>query len=92
MNGRDGVLLFNGAVGTIRYRGACQVTAIRIRRDSLSAAMPGVEDLAIRRAAPATEPLNLLAGYTTLLTPARASAVRGERFAVCRRSGAGMRG
>jgi AraC-like DNA-binding protein len=65
---RDAALLFNGAVGTIRYLGPHCVTSIRIRRNTLLAVAPGLEERPIRRVKPASWPmLRMLTGYTELL-------------------------
>ena len=73
-NGREHVvddgcsaLLFNGVVGSVQYLGACRVTAVRLRRTELGNALRDLDDRAIRRAAPNSAPLRLLAGYVDLL-------------------------
>ena len=60
-------LLFNGAVGSVRYLGSCRVTAIRLRRADLANAIRGLDDRAIRQVEPASRALRLLAGYVDLL-------------------------
>jgi len=60
-------LLFNGVVGSVRYLGPCRVTAVRLRRADLAHAIRGFDDRAIRRAAPDTRALRLLAGYVELV-------------------------
>jgi AraC-like DNA-binding protein len=67
INSGDAALLFNGVVGKVRFLGPCQISAIRIRRASLETAVRGLEDRAIRRAAPGSGPLRLLVDYTRLL-------------------------
>lgn len=63
MNGWDAALLCNGVAGRINLLGRCSCTAIRIRRDSLTAAVRRLEDRGIRRIAANSEPLRLLNGY-----------------------------
>jgi AraC-like DNA-binding protein len=60
-------LLFNGVVGSVRYLGACRVTAIRLRRADLASAIRGFDDRAIRHVEPDSRALRLLAGYVDLL-------------------------
>jgi AraC-like DNA-binding protein len=67
MNSNEAVLLFNGAVGTVRYLGTHRVTAIRIRRDRLAAAVHHLEDRPFRRVTSSSSPLRLLAGYVAVL-------------------------
>jgi AraC-like DNA-binding protein len=67
INSGDAALLFNGVVGKVRFLGPCRISAIRIRRASLAAAVRGLEDSPIRRVAPGSEPLRLLVDYTRLL-------------------------
>jgi hypothetical protein len=60
-------LLFNGTVGTVRYLGPCRVTAIRLSRAALTAAVRGFDDRPIRTIAPDSPTLRLLAAYTDAL-------------------------
>jgi AraC-like DNA-binding protein len=67
INDGDAALLFNGVAGTVRYLGPCRVTAIRLRRVDLAAAVRGQDDRAIRRIAPGSPALRMLTGYADLL-------------------------
>jgi AraC-like DNA-binding protein len=60
-------LLFNGVAGTVRYFAACRVTAIRLRRTDLAAALSGLDDCPIRGVAPGSPALRLLDSYTRRL-------------------------
>jgi AraC-like DNA-binding protein len=67
INAPDSALLSSEVVSTIRYLGLCSLTSIRIRRECLAAAVPGVEDQPIQRIPGARPPLRLLAGYVDSL-------------------------
>lgn len=58
--------LFNGVVGSVRYVGACRVTALRVRRADIANAIRGFDDRAIRRVGDQTA-LRLLDAYTDVL-------------------------
>src|SRR5262249_607591 len=60
-------VLFNGAVSEIDYLGPCRVTAIRVCRTELAAALPGLDERPVRRVAPDTPALALLSSYVALL-------------------------
>jgi AraC-like DNA-binding protein len=66
MKGGDAALFFDGVIGT-SFLGRSRATTMRIPRASLAAAVPGLEDRAIRRVAPGSGPLRLLLDYTRLL-------------------------
>jgi len=56
-------LLSNGVVSAVEYLGSCRVTAIRMSRAALAAAIHGFDDRPIRRIAPDAAALLLLTGY-----------------------------
>lgn len=60
-------VLFNGAVSEIDYFGPCRVTAIRVRRADLAAALPGLDEHPVRRIAPDVPALALLSSYVGML-------------------------
>jgi AraC-like DNA-binding protein len=66
LDSNEAMLLFSGAVGTVRYLGTHRVTSVRIRRDRLAAVVHRLEDQPVRRVA-SSSPLRLLAGYTATL-------------------------
>jgi AraC-like DNA-binding protein len=59
-------LLFNGAAGAVSYLGTCQVTAVRVRRADLAAAVRGLDERALRHAVNA-DALRLLNAYIDVL-------------------------
>jgi AraC-like DNA-binding protein len=56
-------LLSNGVVSAVEYLGPCRVTAIRMSRAALAAAVRGFDDRPIRCIAPDATALRLIAGY-----------------------------
>ena len=63
----DAMLLFNGAVSSLRFPVATRVRSMRISRSSLAAAVPRLEDQAFRRIAPSARSLRLLSDYMLIL-------------------------
>jgi AraC-like DNA-binding protein len=59
-------LLFNGVAGSVSYLGPCHVTAIRVRRADLAAAVRGLDERALRHVVDVGA-LRLLDGYTEVL-------------------------
>jgi AraC-like DNA-binding protein len=63
----EAALLFNGAVSKVHYAGRARIGAVRIRRDSLAAAVPDLDDRPIRRVAPNAPALRLITDYAASL-------------------------
>lgn len=59
-------LLFNGVAGSVSYLGPCHVTAVRVRRADLAAAVRDLDERALRRVVDA-DALRLLAAYVDML-------------------------
>jgi AraC-like DNA-binding protein len=60
-------LLFNGVASSVEYAGACQVTAVRVRRAELARAVPKLEDVPIRHVATHSQAYRLLSEYVEFL-------------------------
>jgi AraC-like DNA-binding protein len=67
MDVQDPMLLFHGAVGTLRYLEPSRIHSIKIGHDKLAAAVPRLEERAIRRIDRNSAALRLLDQYTAIL-------------------------
>jgi AraC-like DNA-binding protein len=63
MDESGAILLSSGTPAAIRYLGPCRVTSLRIRRESLSAAIRGIEDQPVWRLSWNACTLSLISGF-----------------------------